>query len=154
MSLQIQSFPPSFQTVHEFHSPSSFPSWSEFEGFSDNDDSSPQSPSHCSNADLAAASFAPSPTCNPDGSLRTLGSLEDAPIILPKLGRGSQRCSTEMLKKSKGKREDCIQSIQEKITTTRSKGRGSATRAEKVRARPGSSEKESRALIGRIGKCI
>lgn len=57
-----------------------------------------------------------------------------------------------MLKKSKGKREDCIQSIREKITTTRSKGRGSATRAEKGRARLGSSEKESRVLIGRIGK--
>jgi hypothetical protein len=31
-------------------------------------------------------------------------------------------------------------------------GKGSATRAKKARARPGSSEKEPRALIGRISK--
>jgi MULE transposase domain len=41
----------------------------------------------------------------------------------------------------------CQASIQGKTTTTRSKGRGSATRAKKVRARPRSSKKEPRALI-------
>src|SRR5271168_3374370 len=40
-----------------------------------------------------------------------------------------------------------------KSLTTRSKGRGSATRAEKVRARSDSSEEEPRAMISRISKC-
>jgi hypothetical protein len=62
---QIQSSPTSFHTVEEFQSPSSFPSYSEFEGFSDKDNWPPQSPTYdTAPAPARKDSFIPPPTCD------------------------------------------------------------------------------------------
>jgi len=78
---QMQSSPTSFHTVQEFKTPSSFPSLSDFEGFSDDDNWPVQSPtlsSHATPPSSASASLAPPPTHDLDGSLKTFASMEDA----------------------------------------------------------------------------
>lgn len=62
--MQMESSPTSFHTVKEFQSPSSFPSWSDFEGFSDSDNCPLQSSSLSSTA-LVAPSTPPTTPAPP-----------------------------------------------------------------------------------------
>jgi len=78
---KMQSSPTSFHTAQEFRTPSSFPPLSDFEGFSDDDNWPVQSTtlsSYTTPPSSASASLAPPPTHDPDGSLKTFASMEDA----------------------------------------------------------------------------
>ena len=71
------SSPTSFHTAQEFRTPSSFPSRSEFEGFSDDDTVSLRTSTVKSPPPELAPLLAP-PTCNADGSVKTFPSLQAA----------------------------------------------------------------------------
>ena len=79
---QFQSSPTSFHTVQEFQSPSSFPSISDFEGFTDDDAGIPSMPTTALTPPIAptqsTTTLAPPPIHNPDTSLRTFLSSKDA----------------------------------------------------------------------------
>jgi hypothetical protein len=108
MSLKIESSPTSFHTVQEFQSPSFFPSWSDFEGFSDDDNWPLQSSSLSSNAALPSVpltALAAPPINNPDTSLRTFLSSEDALSFCQSWARDHgyaiRKCRTKSRRKEK-----------------------------------------------------
>jgi hypothetical protein len=102
----MESSPTSFHTVQEFQSPPSFPSYSEFEGFSDDDNWTLQTLAPDSDRapdSQPAALLAAPPTCNSDGSLRTFPSLEEAFSFCQTWARDQGYAIRKYRNKSRGK---------------------------------------------------
>jgi hypothetical protein len=101
-----QSSPTSFHTVQEFRSPASLPSWSDFAGFSDDDNGPLRNSSPSSYTDLLsipATSLTAPPTCYPDGSIRSFTSLDDGVSFCQSWARDHGYAVRKCRNKSRGK---------------------------------------------------